>query len=394
MSPVARSVEGPDAARLLAWLAPHRPEMESDVLALARRETPSDDKALLDAGLTAIERWLATRLGEPAAVRRVDGAGRGDILVADYPGAPGTAWVTALCHYDTVWPAGTLDGWPALARDGRLTGPGVFDMKAGLVQFAWGLRAADAVGVPRVGLRLVLTGDEEIGSLASRPTIEAEVVRGAAALVFEPSGGGALKTARKASGHFRLEVRGVEAHAGLDPTGGASAVDELAHAVLAVHALADPDAGTSLNVGVVGGGTHRNVIAGAAFGEIDARAATPAEARRVETALHALRARNPRAGLVVTGGWTRPAMPRSAATGRLFATAREVAAALGLDLGEIAVGGVSDGNFAAALGVPVLDGMGAVGAGAHSRGEWVDAAQLPVRAALLAGLLGELAGGR
>ncbi|MGW0071117.1 M20/M25/M40 family metallo-hydrolase, partial [Streptosporangium sandarakinum] len=202
---------------------------------------------------------------------------------------------------------------------------------------------------------------------------------------------GALKTERKGVGIFRLEFTGVEAHAGLEPAKGASAIDELARAVRLLHDLTDLDAGTTVNVGVVSGGTGSNVVAGAARAEVDVRVASQAEAARVDAALAALRPHDPRASIEVTGGWNRPVMERSEGTARLFGRARDVAARLGLDLCERSVGGASDGNFAAALGLPVLDGLGAVGAGAHARHEHISVDGMLERAALTAALLRTLA---
>ncbi|GAA3423045.1 M20 family metallopeptidase [Streptosporangium nondiastaticum] len=379
-----------DARALHAWIAGHRADMLADLSDYVSLETPSNDRALLDAALAWLDGYLTARLGAPAATRRVDGGPYGDIRVNDYPGR-GTAPILLLAHYDTVWPAGTLASWPFTVEGDRASGPGVFDMKAGLVQLVWALRALDAAGLPRPPLRLLLNGDEEIGSPASRPLIEEAAGDAAAALVFEASVDGALKTERKGVGIFRLEFTGVEAHAGLEPAKGASAIDELARAVRLLHDLTDLDAGTTVNVGVVSGGTGSNVVAGAARAEVDVRVASQAEAARVDAALAALRPHDPRASIEVTGGWNRPVMERSEGTARLFGRARDVAARLGLDLCERSVGGASDGNFAAALGLPVLDGLGAVGAGAHARHEHISVDGMLERAALTAALLRTLA---
>ncbi|TMR97496.1 M20 family metallopeptidase [Nonomuraea basaltis] len=391
-----------EAGELRAWIAGHRAEMLADLAAYVSLETPSNDKALLDAGLDWLDGYLAARLGAPAATRRADGGafggigGRGDIgvygdaRINDYPGQ-GNAPIVLLAHYDTVWPAGTLASWPFTVEGDRATGPGTFDMKAGLVQLVWALRALDATGLPRPPLRLLLNGDEEIGSPVSRPLIEEAARDAAAVLVFEASADGALKTARKGVGIFQLAFTGVEAHAGLEPANGASAIDELARAVRRLHDLADPGAGTTVNVGVVAGGTGSNVVAGAARAEVDVRVSSQAEAARVDAALAGLRPHDPRASIQVRGGWNRPAMERGPGTARLFALACAVAAEMGLDLRECSVGGASDGNFAAALGVPVLDGLGAVGAGAHARHEHISVDGMVERAALTAGLLRALA---
>jgi glutamate carboxypeptidase len=210
-------------------------------------------------------------------------------------------------------------------------------------------------------------------------------------LVFEASADGALKTARKGVGIFRVEAHGEAVHAGLDPEAGASAIDEISRVVLKLHAASDLAAGTSINVGVLNGGTRTNVKAGHATAHIDVRVSSETEAQRVDRLFASLRAENPLASITVSGGWNRPVMQRTEKTAAMFAQAAEVASALDLDLKEASVGGASDGNFAAALGLPVLDGLGAVGAGAHARNEWISISGMLQRAALAAGLLTRLA---
>ena len=252
--------------------------------------------------------------------------------------------------------------------------------------------SVDELGLPRPGCTLLLNGDEETGSLASSDVIVEEAGRSGPALVFEASADGALKTARKGVGLFTLTVTGEQAHAGLDPTAGASAVEELAHQILRAHALTDLDAGTSVNVGVVHGGTRANVTAGSAVAQLDVRVASAAERARIDTALTEPAAVHPRTTVAVTGGWNRPVFERTVEVARLFELARDCAAALGLDLRETSVGGASDGNFVLAAGVPVLDGLGAVGAGAHARTEHATVSGMLERAALTAGVLVALAG--
>jgi glutamate carboxypeptidase len=374
------------------WVAAHRDDILADLGQYVGVETPSDDKPSLSAGLSWLDSWLQCRLGEPAEVRHTDGGPYGDIRVYDYPGT-GTEPVLLLCHYDTVWPLGTLADRPFRVDGDLVTGPGVFDMKAGLVQAVWALRALAAAGLPAPPIRLLLNGDEEIGSPASRPVIEAEARGTRATLVFEASADGALKTARKGVGLFSVTATGVEAHAGLDPGAGASAVDEIARVVLTLHDLTDLAAGTTVNVGVVTGGTRSNVVAGTAEARVDVRVQSTAEAARVDRAMTGLTARDPRATLTVDGGWNRPVMERTPAIVALFKVARERAAELGITLRECAVGGASDGNFVAALGTPVLDGFGAVGDGAHARHEHVSVVGMLERAALAAAVLRTLAAG-
>ncbi|HET6504788.1 MAG TPA: M20 family metallopeptidase [Amycolatopsis sp.] len=374
-----------DVRALHDWVSAHRDDMLGDLSRYVGLETPSDDKPSLAAGLSWLDGWLRERLGGPAALRTTDGGQYGDIHVYDYPGTGKP--VLLLCHYDTVWPLGTLAGWPFRVDGDRVSGPGVFDMKAGLVQAVWALRALSAAGLPHPPIRLLLNGDEEIGSPASRPVIEAAAAGTAATLVFEASADGALKTARKGVGLFRVLATGVGAHAGLDPAKGASAIDELARAVVALHGLTDLEAGTTVNVGVITGGTRSNVIAEAAQGNIDVRVSSADEAARIDGALAALRAHDPRAKLSVDGEWNRPVMARTPAVASLYELARNLAAELGFALRECSVGGASDGNFVAALGMPVLDGFGAVGDGAHARHEHVTISGMLERTALAAALL-------
>lgn len=368
------------------WTRQALPAMLDDLRMLVELETHSYDKAMLTAGLGGVRALVAERLGTPDRVALHDGGEHGDVLELTYEGtAPGT--VLMLSHYDTVWPTGTLAEWPFTVADGRATGPGVFDMKTGLVQSVWALRGLRELGLPHPSVRLLFNGDEEIGSPFSRSSIEAAGEDALATLVFEASGGGALKTARKGVGLFDVSITGIEAHAGLDPEAGASAVHALAEVIAQVTAAAAPERGTTVNVGLVSGGTGRNVAAGRATAGVDVRVSEPAEMRRVEEAFAAVRAVDPRITVSVSGAWNRPPMTQNPASQRLFKEAQSVAAGLGFALEEISVGGASDGNFVSALGRPVLDGMGAVGGGAHARDEHVLVGHIPERTALAMGLI-------
>jgi glutamate carboxypeptidase len=253
----------------------------------------------------------------------------------------------------------------------------------------WALRLLRELDLPRPTVRLLLNGDEEIGSPASRPHIERLSEDAAATLVCEAAAGprGALKTSRKGVGLFDVTVRGVEAHAGLDPDRGASAIHALAELVPAIASLTSRELGTTVNVGLISGGSGRNVVAGEARCGIDVRVSAPAEAARVDAGMAALRASDPRVEVSVTGGWNRPVMVPGPGSQRLFKQAHAIAAELGWTLEETAVGGASDGNFVSAAGRPVLDGLGAVGDGAHARHEHVALEHVPARTALIAGLL-------
>ncbi|MBL1101546.1 M20 family metallopeptidase [Streptomyces coffeae] len=366
------------------------PEMIKDLRTLVELETPSNDKGLLDAGLAVISRWLVERLGEPDESEHHDGGPYGDVLAITYRGtAPGT--VLLLCHYDTVWPAGTLAEWPFEVVDGRASGPGVFDMKTGIVQAVWALRLLRELRLPHPSVRLLLNGDEEIGSPASRPHIERLSEDALATLVFEASLDGALKTSRKGVGLFDMTVQGIESHAGLDPSAGASAIHALAEVVSHITGLGSPERGTTVNVGLISGGTGRNVVAAQASCGIDIRIAEPAETARIDAALSALTPSDPRVRLTLSGRWNRPPMVPNDASRQLFKQAHDVAAEQGWALEETAVGGSSDGNFVSGLGRPVLDGLGALGSGAHARHEYTLLAPIPARTALAVGLLRALA---
>ena len=388
--PAPHDIDATDARGLHVWVSEQRDHLVDDVRTYVEHETPSDDVALLAGGLDHLETWLGARLGPPAVRVEHTSDTYGDVVVLDYPGV-GSGVVTLLCHYDTVWSAGTLEEWPVVIDGDTITGPGVFDMKAGLVQAVWALRALDAMNMPRPPVRLVLTGDEEIGSPFSRTIIEDACTATSAVLVFEASADGALKTQRSGVGLFDVTVDGVESHAGLDPRAGVSAVDEMARVIRTLHEVADLDRGTSVNVGVVRGGRRATVVAGRATASIDVRVTSVEEQQRVDRAMAALTPHHELASLSVTGGWNRPVMERTAGVAALYDLARAAAAQLGVDLQEKAVGGASDGNFAAALGIPVLDGLGAVGAGAHARHEHVTVSGMLERTAVAACVLAAFA---
>ena len=353
---------------------------------LARLESPTTDPAAVD---RCGER-LAEHLREmDGTVERIPSPTSGAHLRATFGSGPAARQVMLLGHFDTVWPVGQLERMPLRESEGRLYGPGVFDMKAGIVIGMLAVRALAAAG--RLSdLRVVMlwTADEERGSRSSRGLIEEEARRADAVFVLEPAlPDGAVKTGRKGCGEFELQVRGIPAHAGIDPTRGASAIDELAAQIRAVGALRDHERGLMLNVGFIEGGDRPNVVAEHARAVIDARAATMDDAHRLERGMQALRPTLDGTSLEVGGGFSRPPFERTPAVARLYDVARTVAAELGRELGEGVTGGGSDGNFTGALGVPTLDGLGAVGDGAHALDEHVVTADLTWRAALLAGLI-------
>jgi glutamate carboxypeptidase len=355
--------------------------------ALVRLESPTTDKAAVD----RCGRELASRLETIGGrVTRLSRPDRGDHVLAEF--GCGSSQILLLGHFDTVWPVGQLEHMPLARTDGRLHGPGVFDMKAGIAIGMLATRALLETGQP-LARRIVMlwTTDEEVGSATSRAAIEDEARRSDAVLVLEPAlPGGAVKTSRKGCGGYEVIVHGVAAHAGIEPHKGASAIQELAHQILKINALQDLAHGILANVVVVSGGRRSNVIPDEARAVVDVRVPTGADALRVDGAIRGLTTVDPRTTVSVSGGVDRPPLERTERVVRLYAQAREIARELGGELGEGGTGGGSDGNFTAALGVPTLDGLGAVGDGAHALHEHVEIAALADRAALVAGLIASL----
>mgnify|MGYP000919522972 CR=1 FL=1 len=383
-----------DASLLLSELERRREEMLATLAGLIDHETPSHDKPALD----AMARTLASRhqvLG--ASVDVLANERGGDHVRAVYdvpiqPDAQQSAPGLILCHYDTVYPIGTLKTQPFRVEDGRAYGPGAYDMKASLVLVEAAWMALHALKLrPARPIRVLMTSDEEIGSPTSRRLIEDEARAAAYVLVMEgPLPGGALKTARKGVGNFTVTITGKGAHAGVEPEKGVNALVELVHQILAISALADPAAGTTLNVGVAHGGSTVNVVPAEAVARVDVRVKGRDEAARIEQAMRSLTPSLAGARLEVAGGFNRPPMERTPKVAALFQRVQAIGRSLGLELGEGSTGGASDGNFTAAVGAPTLDGLGVEGAGAHSINEHLLIESLPRRAALLALLMLEL----
>jgi glutamate carboxypeptidase len=350
-------------------------------------ESPSDDPDAVN----RCGRELVSRLeGMGGMVSLIPSATAGDHIAATF--GSGHRQVLLLGHFDTVWPVGQIGRMPLKREGGKLYGPGVFDMKAGIGLAALATRAVlETGGLDACRAVMLWTSDEEVGSGTSRALIEAEAARSVAVLVFEPSlPGGGLKTSRKGVGQFEIVARGVSAHAGLDPGKGVNAVRELAHQVLAIDDLQDPDHGVTLTAGVISGGTRVNVVPDLATAIVDARANTIADAQRVERAIKGMQPRTPGARVDVTGGFERLPLERSAGVVRLFELARSVAAEIGVKLEEGSAGGGSDGNFTGPI-APTLDGFGAIGDGAHALHEQVEIDALVPRAAVIAGVIQALA---
>lgn len=371
---------------ILQWLTEREDEMITSVREMVVRESPTHDKEACDKLCSHLADEFAC-LGGQIKIHQQRTAG--NHLQVNFAGASSRQPLLLLGHFDTVHDLGTLRTMPWRQHQGRLYGPGVFDMKSGIVQMMFALWALRETGgnLPRP-VTVMLVSDEEEGSNSSRAITERLAKRCAAVLVCEPSGpGGALKTARKGVGGFTVKVTGHAAHSGLDFEKGHSAILELAHQIRALSGLTDLKRGITLNVGVIRGGTRTNVIAAEAIAEVDLRVARKGNGAVMERRVRRLRAVNPNCTLQIEGGINRPPLERTKHVAALFEKAREVARELGFKLNEIAVGGGSDGNFTAGIGIPTLDGLGAVGDGAHASHEHVIASELPRRAALLAGLI-------
>ena len=376
---------------LLPKIKEYQPQMLDVLEQLVNHESPSNDKPALD----SYAKKLSTRFETLGAeITFITDPTSGDQLQVSFsvPEAKSERPGLLLCHYDTVWSLGTIDLQPFRITGDKAYGPGVYDMKASHVMIEYALR-----GIADLGLRLsrpltvLFTSDEEIGSLASRALIESQARQSEYVLVLEPpTAEGALKTARKGVGGFTLHVKGRASHAGSQPELGISAINELAHQILYLQDLEDINKGTTVNVGVIEGGTRSNVIAAQAKAQIDLRAWTPQEAERVENALRDMKPVLPGVELEISGGFNRPPMVRSQAVVDLFHKAYKVGEKLGFDFAEGSTGGGSDGNFTAALGVPTLDGLGAMGDGAHAVHEHILISHLHERTAFLAALLVEL----
>ncbi|MCX6029808.1 MAG: M20 family metallopeptidase [Chloroflexi bacterium] len=353
---------------------------------LAEIESPSTDKAAVDRVGAVVAEELR-RLGAAVAVDKQMTAGNN---VVGRWGA-GSGGILLLCHMDTVWEVGTLARRPVRVEDGRLYGPGVYDMKAGIALALTALRMLrERGGWPARPVTVLCTSDEETGSHGSRALIEQLARDATLVLVLEPATAtGALKTARKGTGEIELVARGRSAHAGVDHALGRNAIEELAHHILAAQRLTDYAAGTTVSVGRVSGGTRTNVVPDAARAEADVRVAVPAEAERLARWAESLQPVLEGASVKATLTINRPPMVRDATMMATFGRAQEIGARLGLDLTEGSTGGASDANFVAALGVPVLDGLGPLGDGAHAEHEHLVIASLAERTALLAALLGE-----
>ncbi len=365
--------------------------IEESIKTLVEVESPSGD---ID-GSAAVVSLLsnqASELTSVSSIEKFDVEGFGQHLVIEaFPQQQQAGQILLVGHTDTVHSLGSLAERPWRRDGNRIYGPGIFDMKANCAMALEVLRTLEHFEItPHFGVTIVLTCDEEIGSATGWPLIErvAKARNTGCAFVMEPpASNGRVKTCRKGTGIYQIKVAGVAAHAGLEPEKGASAILELARQIERIHTLNGSESGISANVGVVSGGTRSNVVAAEAEGEIDVRFSTEAESREIDHFLTNLTSIDERTSVFVSGGINRPPLERTLGVVELFETARKVASMIDFELGEAQVGGASDGNFIAALGIPVLDGLGISGDGAHAVHEHIDADDIPVRATLLTGLV-------
>lgn len=376
-----------DVKSILAEVSRNDARLIERLQTLVEIESPSSDKTGVDRAQSVFAGWAEAAGGK---VRRHAHREFGDSLEVRFgPAARGQKPTLLLGHLDTVWALGTLAKMPFRVTRDRISGPGVLDMKAGVLMMLSAIEALKHMQQLRRPVMLLIHGDEEVGSPASRKLTESLARKCGAVYVLEPAQGdaGAYKTARKGVGHYRLQVDGVASHSGVDFEKGRSAVVELARQIEVLQSLTDLSKGITVNPGVIGGGTCSNVIAAQAWVEIDVRIARMKDTAGVDQALRSLRPFDKGCKLTISGGMNRPPMERTKGTAVLFKQAQNFAAELGILLEEAATGGASDGNLTAALGIPTLDGMGVVGAGAHAPHEHLQRKHLLPRTALLAAML-------
>ena len=381
------TAQAAEAQRRLAYFHDRRDQIVSTIRELVEIESPSDNKPAVDRLSEAVAAKFAA-LGGTVMIHTTKDFG--NHLQVVFGGKPGVKPLLLLGHYDTVYPLGTLATMPCRMVEDKLTGPGVLDMKSGIALMLHSIAALKDWhgGMPRP-VTVLLVSDEEVGSDSSRAITEAIAIKSSAVLVLEPSYGleGDVKTARKGVGDYQINVTGKAAHAGLDFEKGANAIEELARQIGRISRFTDLKKGITVSAGLISGGTRVNVVPAAATATVDVRIARMKDAAVIEKKMRSLRAFNRKCKVEAKGGVNRPPLERTAGVAALYAKAVVIARDLGWKLGEAAVGGGSDGNFTAGLGIPTLDGLGGVGDGAHAIHEHILISELPRRAALIAGLI-------
>jgi glutamate carboxypeptidase len=370
--------------KIYSYLKENERQILADLERIVKAESPSHDKVMLESCSHELQALFKERLGMEAEVIIQEKAGNH----LRFTMGQGEAQILITTHYDTVWDVGRL----AYRVEGnKAYGPGIFDMKGGIVQSLWAIKACCDLGIPlNKKIVFLCTSDEEVGSPTSRALIEAEAQKSEAVLVPEPAHHDAVKTARKGTARFTMSIKGKAAHSGNHHEDGISAVEEMARQIQFLHSLTDYAKGTTVNVGIARGGNRANVVAEQADIVIDVRVASLEEAKRITSLIRGARPHLNGISLHVDGGMNRPPMERTERTAKLFNLAIECASELDITLTEVSVGGGSDGNFTAALGIPTLDGLGPVGDGPHAEYEHVLIDQLAVRAALFGKLLKKL----
>jgi glutamate carboxypeptidase len=385
-----RYTAGSELAAIVAAVEARMAWMLVRLQKLVEIESPSGDKAAVDAAVDVLAIWCDALGGRVKRHRQKE---YGDLLEITFGQVDAAQKpVMLLGHLDTVWALGTLAKMPWREDKKKIYGPGVYDMKSGVMMALTAIAALQDLNALTTPVILLLVSEEEIGSPVSRPVTERIARECRAAFVMEPAQGmqGAYKTARKGIANYELRVRGVAAHSGVDFEKGHSAILELARLLTKVEKFTDVKSGLTVNPGVIGGGTRSNVIAAEAWAEVDVRITKASDAKRVEKMFHALTCKDKHCVLTVTGGMNRPPMERKAGTIALFKRVRRIAAEMGVKLEEAATGGASDGNFTAGVGTPTLDGMGPVGEGAHAPHESVMKDSLVERTVLLAAMIAGL----
>lgn len=374
-------------SELLDYLRSQEEEILATIKEAVEIESPSDSKAGCDVIVEYFKKLLDKMDLDTEIILNED---RGNILKAVYEVKKNSGQILILAHLDTVWPVGTVRKRKFKIERNKAYGPGIYDMKTGAVQAIYALKSLLAMN-KKINKRIVslFTTDEEIGSSSSRCFIEAHARKSDVVLVLEPSvpTKGDLKTSRKGVGSYNIKVTGISSHAGSDPEQGVDAIMELCYQIIRLKNLSEPEEGTTVSVGKIQGGTKRNIIADLAEAEVDVRITLPEEGMRVDKEIKRIIQYVPRTKIEINGGINRPPMVRSTKTGEYFETIQALAGELGIDLGESSSGGGSDGNFTAALGIPTIDGLGAVGDGAHSNQEHILVPCVVPRTALIARIL-------
>ena len=358
-----------------------------DIKDLVETETPSDSPELLEKGIGKIMEIIKFRTGNTPEV--IISNDKKSLYCSFFNGEKGRR-ILLLCHYDTVWPAGTLKTMPFLLKDNIASGPGVFDMKSGIIMSIWAVKFLKEIGGSRNPVEILITPDEEIGSESSRALIEQIAKKSSAVIVMEAAIGESVKVGRKGVMDFTVDISGKAAHAGLDPDKGISAISDLVRIIPKIESCANPEMGTTVNVGLINGGSRTNVVAAFAQARVDVRITTMEEAKRVSACFDRISKEKYRSTVILTGGLNRPPMEKNKKTMDLFEEVSRIGSKFSFKLEGVEVGGASDGNFVSAAGLPVIDGMGAVGDGAHSLSERIDVTKTINRILLISSIINYL----